>query len=222
MVDVNDNSPAIPSMEPVFIAESKTGAAVRDLLPEPSYPVILCSFTDLPAGYMVAQVTANDVDLSSAITYSFSDNSSADVPFAIDRYSGVVTLTRALDYEEQTEYTLTVWASDSLHQTTGEVRVHVVDVNDNAPSFSQVSYQVYRQTEADAGGVLRCILRHRSSGHAPCLSLRWSCRSWSRPTLWSCRCLQLTETRAPMASSATDCSRLLYKAFTLSQTTVRT
>lgn len=91
---------------------------------------------------MVTQVTANDVDLSSTITYSFADNSSTNVPFAIDQYTGVITLTRALDYEEQTEYTLTVLASDSLHQTTGEFKVQVLDVNDNAPAFSQVSYQV--------------------------------------------------------------------------------
>ncbi|XP_027139462.1 protocadherin-23 [Larimichthys crocea] len=118
VVDVNDNSPAIPPMEPVVIAEN------------------------LPAGYMVTQVTANDVDLSPTITYSFSDNSSTNSPFAIDRYTGVITLTRALDYEEQTEYTLTVLASDSLHQTTGEVKVQVLDVNDNAPVFNKVSYQV--------------------------------------------------------------------------------
>lgn len=91
---------------------------------------------------MVTQVTANDVDLSSTITYSFSDNSSTNIPFAIDRYTGVITLTRALDYEEQTEYTLTVWASDSIHQTNGEVKVQVLDVNDNAPAFTQDSYQV--------------------------------------------------------------------------------
>uniref|UniRef100_A0A667XAH2 Cadherin domain-containing protein n=1 Tax=Myripristis murdjan TaxID=586833 RepID=A0A667XAH2_9TELE len=118
VVDVNDNSPAIPPMEPVVIAEN------------------------LPAGYMVTQVTANDVDLSSTITYSFADNSSVDGCFAIDRYTGVVTLTQALDYEEQTEHKLRVWASDSLHQTTGDVTVQVLDVNDNAPVFTQVSYQV--------------------------------------------------------------------------------
>nr|XP_020469983.1 protocadherin-23 isoform X2 [Monopterus albus] len=118
VVDVNDNSPAIPSMEPIIVAEN------------------------LPAGYMVTQLTANDVDLSSTITYSFSESGSTNVPFAIDQYTGVVTLTRALDYEEQMEYTLTVWASDSLHQTTGEVKVQVLDVNDNAPVFSQLSYQV--------------------------------------------------------------------------------
>lgn len=103
---------------------------------------MFCFSSDLPAGYMVTQVTANDVDLSSTITYSFSDNSSTNSPFAIDRYTGVITLTRALDYEEERDYSLTVWASDSLHQTAGEVRVQVLDVNDNAPVFTQVSYQV--------------------------------------------------------------------------------
>lgn len=93
-------------------------------------------------GHTVTQVTANDVDLSSTITYRLSGNSSASSPFAIDQYSGVVTLTRALDYEEQAEYTLTVLASDSLHHTSGEVKVQVLDVNDNAPVFTEDSYQV--------------------------------------------------------------------------------
>ncbi|KAM6939461.1 protocadherin-23 [Xenentodon cancila] len=118
VVDVNDNSPVIPPMEPVVIAEN------------------------VPVGFVVTQVTTNDVDLSSTITYSFSDNSSSQVPFAIDPYTGVITLTRALDYEVQTEYTLTVWASDSLHQATGDVKLQVLDINDNAPVFTQVSYQV--------------------------------------------------------------------------------
>ncbi|XP_061575163.1 protocadherin-23 [Cololabis saira] len=118
VVDVNDNSPVVPPMEPVLIAEN------------------------VPVGYVVTQVTANDVDLSSTITYSLSENSSSPVPFAMDPYTGVITLTRALDYELQTEYTLTVRASDSLHQATGDVKLHVLDVNDNAPVFTQVSYQV--------------------------------------------------------------------------------
>ncbi|XP_056135724.1 protocadherin-23 [Lampris incognitus] len=116
VVDVNDNSPSIPPMEPVVVAEN------------------------LPAGHMVTQVIANDVDLSSAITYSFAENT--DNCFAIDCYTGVVTLTCSLDHEWQTEHTLRILASDSLHQTTGEVKVKVLDVNDNAPVFTRVSYQV--------------------------------------------------------------------------------
>ncbi|XP_015246288.1 PREDICTED: protocadherin-23 [Cyprinodon variegatus] len=118
VVDVNDNSPAIPPMEPVYISEN------------------------LPVGYVVTQVSVNDVDLSSTITFSFSDNSSTSNPFAIDRYTGAITLTQPLDYEVETDYTLTVWASDSLHETSGEVAVRVLDVNDNSPVFIQVSYQV--------------------------------------------------------------------------------
>ncbi|XP_053711047.1 protocadherin-23 isoform X2 [Synchiropus splendidus] len=118
VVDVNDNSPAIPPLEPVLIAEN------------------------LPAGYVVTQVTANDVDRGSTITYSFPDDTNTDGTFAIDRYTGVITLARALDYQEQTEYILHISASDSIHQTTGEVKVQVLDVNDHPPVFTKASYQV--------------------------------------------------------------------------------
>lgn len=145
VVDVNDNSPAIPPMEPVLISESNTKHCSFHLNFFDFHLISVHFFVfpiDLPAGYMVTQVVANDVDMNSVITYSFSDNSSTNFPFAIDRYTGVVTLTRALDYEQQTEYTLAVSASDSLHHTIGEVKVQVVDVNDNIPVFTKVSYQV--------------------------------------------------------------------------------
>lgn len=103
---------------------------------------VSCPTLDRPAGHVVTRVSANDVDLSSTITYSLSSNGSSGSPFAIDQYTGVVTLTRSLDHEEQVEYTLTVVASDSLHQTSGELRVQVLDVNDNAPVFTEDSYQV--------------------------------------------------------------------------------
>ncbi|KAF7223485.1 protocadherin-23 isoform X2 [Nothobranchius furzeri] len=130
VVDVNDNGPAIPPMEPVFIAEN------------------------LPAGYLVTLVTANDVDLGSTITYSFPDNSSTSDPFAIDRYTGVLTLTRALDFEVEVEYMLTVWASDSVHWASGGVKVQVLDVNDNAPVFTQASYQVELSELVTAGSLV--------------------------------------------------------------------
>ncbi|XP_017277987.1 protocadherin-23 [Kryptolebias marmoratus] len=149
VVDINDNSPAIPPMEPVFIAEN------------------------LPAGYLATQVTANDVDLGSTITYSFSDNSSASDPFAIDRYTGAITLTRALDFELQTEYTLTVWASDSLHRTSGEVKVQVLDVNDNAPVFTQTSYQVeLSELVTENKLVVSLAATDKDSGHNGKISYR--------------------------------------------------
>ncbi|XP_061102894.1 protocadherin-23 [Conger conger] len=118
VVDVNDNSPSIPPMEPVAIAEN------------------------LPAGYVVTQVVANDVDLSSVVTYSFTEQGSGGGWFAIDPFTGVITLTKSLDREECSHYTLRVQASDSLHQTEAEVTIQVMDVNDNPPVFSMEAYQV--------------------------------------------------------------------------------
>ncbi|MBN3295475.1 PCD23 protein, partial [Amia calva] len=118
VVDVNDNAPAIPPMEPAEIAEN------------------------LPAGSIVTQVTANDVDLGSTLTYRFSEDGDARGRFAIDRYTGVVTLTGPLDYEEGSRYRLRVRASDSVHHTEADCSVLVLDVNDNPPAFSQDSYQV--------------------------------------------------------------------------------
>ncbi|XP_076149286.1 protocadherin-23 [Alosa pseudoharengus] len=118
VVDVNDNSPAIPPMEPVVIAEN------------------------VPPGSVVTQVTANDVDLSSTVTYRLLGDIATNGSFAIDRYTGVISVTRSLDHEEVTEYVLRVQASDSVHQTEADVHVHVLDVNDNTPAFSQESYQV--------------------------------------------------------------------------------
>lgn len=37
---------------------------------------------------------------------------------------------------------LTIVASDSVHQTEAQITVEVLDVNDNAPVFSQEFYQV--------------------------------------------------------------------------------
>uniref|UniRef100_A0A671K679 Protocadherin-16 n=1 Tax=Sinocyclocheilus anshuiensis TaxID=1608454 RepID=A0A671K679_9TELE len=118
VVDVNDNSPTIPSMEPVTIAEN------------------------LPVGYIVTQVTANDVDLSPSATYRFIEMDQTSRSFAVDQYSGVITTTKSLDYEDQAVHTLRVEASDSVHQTEAEISIKVLDVNDNPPVFSQESYQV--------------------------------------------------------------------------------
>ncbi|XP_067261327.1 protocadherin-23 isoform X2 [Chanodichthys erythropterus] len=127
VVDVNDNSPTIPSMEPVTIAEN------------------------LPVGHIVTQVIANDVDLSPSATYKFKDKDRTSGSFAIDQYSGVITTTKSLDYEDQAVYTLTVEASDSVHQTEAEIYIQVLDVNDNPPVFSQEFYQVLlpEHTSAD-------------------------------------------------------------------------
>lgn len=103
----------------------------------------MSGLSDLPAGHMVTQVMANDIDISSSIAYSFADWGSSGGQFTIDPYTGIITLTRSLDHEDQPEHTLRICASDSFHQTEAEVKVLVLDVNDNPPVFTEESYQVW-------------------------------------------------------------------------------
>lgn len=85
---------------------------------------------------------ATDVDLGSSITYSLAHTEEENAIFSIDPYSGVITCIKSLDYEEQFTHILTIVASDSIHQTEAQITVGVLDVNDNAPAFSQEVYQV--------------------------------------------------------------------------------
>ncbi|XP_063776587.1 protocadherin-23 [Pseudophryne corroboree] len=118
VVDINDNAPTIPPLEAVFI-------------PEDSSP-----------GYTIVCVSANDVDLMPNVSYSFTKDGNPGEKFAIDKYSGVLTLIGFLDYEETSQHHLWIQASDSLHLTEAELSIVVLDINDNPPLFTKESYKV--------------------------------------------------------------------------------
>ncbi|XP_075054571.1 protocadherin-23 [Mixophyes fleayi] len=118
VVDINDNAPTIPPLETVFIPE------------------------DASPGYTIMSVSANDVDLSPTVLYSFTKDGNPGEKFAIEKYSGVLTLTGFLDYEETSQHHLRIQASDSLHLTEAELTIVVLDVNDNRPLFTKDSYKV--------------------------------------------------------------------------------
>lgn len=61
--------------------------------------------------------------------------------FSLDEETGWVILRDSLDYELMRRFTLTVLARDGGgEETTGRVRVNVLDVNDNAPLFQKDAY----------------------------------------------------------------------------------
>ncbi|XP_053960463.1 protein dachsous [Anastrepha ludens] len=131
IVDVNDNQPTFPPHSAISVSEG----------------------TEL--GTVITTVSANDVDTYPSLTYQFG----ADLPdtqqlmrkslFALDRYSGKVTLKRHLDYEDQQEYQLEIIASDNAHEVRTILTVRVTDENDNAPIFEAQLPPAYAATLPD-------------------------------------------------------------------------
>ena len=88
-------------------------------------------------GTEVFTVTATDADLGSNAVVSYSISSS---PFIINENTGSVTVNASLDYEDVTEYSVTITASDGTLSSNRLVTIGVIDVNDNAPVFSMSGY----------------------------------------------------------------------------------
>ncbi|XP_045202941.2 protein dachsous-like [Mercenaria mercenaria] len=118
VIDTNDNPPKLPATKPVHISE---GTEV---------------------GSAITLVTANDIDVSPPVMYNFSSGGNPDNMFSIDRYSGMIRLSKQLDHERRQKYVIGIQASDSIHLAYTTLDIYVVDENDHAPEFSQQSYQV--------------------------------------------------------------------------------
>lgn len=109
--------------------------------------------------------TDDDSGVNGEITYVV-DEDDGDGVFFLNPVTGVFNLTRALDYETQQYYILTVRAEDGGGQfSTIRAYFNILDVNDNPPVFSLSSYStslmenlplgstvlVFNVTDADDG-----------------------------------------------------------------------
>ncbi|XP_063909335.1 fat-like cadherin-related tumor suppressor homolog isoform X4 [Zophobas morio] len=115
------------------------------------YPSIL---EDSPAGSSVLQIRASDKDKdpNQKITYRITSGSPERF-FSINSSTGLITTTsRKLDRETLDEHILEVLITDNgtppLSSTT-YVIVKIKDINDNAPEFEQISYNVQIPASAD-------------------------------------------------------------------------
>uniref|UniRef100_A0A3Q2QUY0 Protocadherin-16 n=1 Tax=Fundulus heteroclitus TaxID=8078 RepID=A0A3Q2QUY0_FUNHE len=141
IVDQNDNSPTIPLPQEVRIPENTL------------------------IGTEITLVTGNDVDSGPALSYSLQLDPTAAGKFGIHRYSGGVSITGPLDFEEKTWYTLTVRATDSQHQTEANITIVVEDINDNAPAFTHDLYQIILPEHTPPGSaVITVTATDRDSG----------------------------------------------------------
>lgn len=131
ITDVNDESPTF-SME--------------------SYSVFIPEDADV--GTLVTKVFATDRDkgINRKIRYSFIDSHKDH--FKIEPESGIVTLMKPLDREQQALYNLTLKATDMgtppLHSTINLI-VNVQDINDSPPVFTSTHYAVSISESSEIG-----------------------------------------------------------------------
>eukprot|EP00118_Oscarella_pearsei_P012437 m.91691 g.91691 ORF g.91691 m.91691 type:complete len:1711 (+) comp36705_c0_seq1:99-5231(+) len=101
-----------------------------------------------PIGTTVVQISAVDIDAgsNSKLTYSIlSGNSQGQ--FGVDSGTGYVVTAGALDREQQIDYQLFILVQDNPTgsaplETTADLRITIKDENDNAPLFTQSTYQL--------------------------------------------------------------------------------
>ncbi|NXX40553.1 PCDGA protein, partial [Tricholaema leucomelas] len=140
---------------------------VNDNVPEISVSSTLSEISeDAPQGTVVALLHVQDRD--SGTNGQVRCSLDAGVPFRLEKsfegYYRVVT-TKELDREEVAEYNVTVRAADGgsppLWSST-VLTLRVLDVNDNAPVFSEESYSA-RLPENNAAGALVLTVRARDA-----------------------------------------------------------
>ncbi|XP_054024622.1 protocadherin gamma-A10-like [Dryobates pubescens] len=140
---------------------------VNDNVPEISVQSTLSEISeDAPSGTVMALLHVQDRD--SGANGQVRCSLDAGVPFRLEKsfedYYRVVT-TKELDREEVSEYNVTVRAADggspSLWSST-VLNLRVLDVNDNAPVFSEASYSA-RLPENNAAGALVLTVRARDA-----------------------------------------------------------
>jgi hypothetical protein len=115
----------------------------------------------LPAGFIIAEISAVDGDQGSNGEILMYSLEGAPSMFEIDSDNGTLTLLGVLDFEDAESYMFNVTAVDGgIPPLTGraQVQVNVTDVNDNTPQFSSDSYQVTVSENAPAGSAILTAL----------------------------------------------------------------
>ncbi|KAJ8418083.1 hypothetical protein AAFF_G00137920 [Aldrovandia affinis] len=125
----------------------------RPIFSKALYNISMPENTQRGTSLVQVQATDNDFGSFGSVRYFFGDEPEQ---FAMDSETGLVTL-RGLDFELTRRYTLTILARDGGgEETTGRLRVNVLDVNDNAPVFQKESYMGWlRENEQAVQQVVR-------------------------------------------------------------------
>ncbi|CAB01427.3 Cadherin EGF LAG seven-pass G-type receptor fmi-1 [Caenorhabditis elegans] len=140
--DINDNSPQFTS--------SSYAATISE---------------DIPVGTSFLQVSAIDADIGPNGIVDYFLNESSSSPsiqlFRLDRTSGTLRVSSKLDREQFAVIVLPIFARDrgtpSL-SAASEITLTLSDVNDNAPTFEQLSYDLYIAENSPVGSTVGTIV----------------------------------------------------------------
>ena len=117
-------------------------------------------------GSRIGTIQANDIDSHPHITYSFPPGGNPMNAFSIDKFSGVLSVTRHIDREMGAGYDLRIAASDGAHEVETSVRVEVEDTNDHAPVFDkQVYIGQFSSNMSLPAPVVRVTAKDQDSGN---------------------------------------------------------
>ncbi|XP_043275880.1 protein dachsous [Venturia canescens] len=150
VLDVNDNSPEIvdPQGDVVSVREEQ------------------------PSGTEVARVRAIDTDLgeNASITYTILKDRDSDGfnVFLIDPVTGMIRTRSVLDHEERNVYRLSIQASDAgrpQRLSVRTLRVEVLALADNRPTFSSSSLTFNVREDASIGDAVGSVSGTGPAGH---------------------------------------------------------
>lgn len=110
---------------------------VNDNAPVFMDPLSASVYENVSLGFQVAVLTATDADTqnNALLQFGFAVGGNPDDTFDLDANNGSLTLRRTLNREAKSQYFLQVTVDDSLHTTTSNYTVTVLDVNDSPPRF---------------------------------------------------------------------------------------
>ena len=128
---------------------------------EPQFSLLLYFFnvSEDSVGSIVGSVSATDLDVGDMFLYQFSN---VDTPFTINRTTGVISTTAALDREVNRRYEITVLTTRpappfSVFDGQATVIINVLDINDNPPSFNQTSITLQIAEDVEIGRIIANI-----------------------------------------------------------------
>lgn len=145
---------------PVLITTKECG--FNNLLFDPR-DISLSLAEDASNNTVIFQPNLLTFNMPASVQYSFS---TGDSLFKINNNTGVVSLQRGLDREQQATHQISVQArdmSDSSRIAQADIEIKVTDVNDNAPVFLSAPYEIYI-TDDYVGDIIRVRATDRDEG----------------------------------------------------------